>query len=258
MVDAQPVGTAGGSSQGKRGGKNGPTAAGSFNTHKELVGNRMYETAAKLFAKRGFAGTTLQDIADEMGISRPALYHYVKSKDELLARVVIDMTEGNTAQILSLAADSTLTPIEKLYRIAHVMACNRALQPSRFLLLKRSEADLSPELAEIHQRNERAVLRALIGLIDEGVTAGGFRPVNARSAALAVIGMCNWVAWWFHDDDAAVAGEVADDLADIAVAALIRSPDRVTKEVGPRSAAALLRQDLTYLERLLDESERSQ
>ena len=258
MVDAQSVGTASRSSQGKRRGKKGPTAAGSSSRRKELVENRMYDTAAKLFAKRGFAGTTLQDIADEMGISRPALYHYVKSKDELLAKLVIEMTEGNTAQILSVTTDPALTPIEKLSRIAHEMACNRALQPSRFLLLERSEADLSPELSEIHQRNKRAMLRALIGLIDEGVTAGDFRPVNARSAALAVIGMCNWVAWWFHDDDAAVAGEAADDLADIAVAALIRSPDRVTKEVGPRAAATLLRQDLTYLERLLDELERIQ
>ena len=52
-------------------------------TRRELVENEMYEHAIRLFAERGFAGTSLQDIADAMGVTRPALYYYVKSKDEL-------------------------------------------------------------------------------------------------------------------------------------------------------------------------------
>jgi hypothetical protein len=56
------------------------TVSPTSSVRKELVENQMYETAAKLFAHRGFAGTSLQDIADEMGVSRPALYYYVKTR----------------------------------------------------------------------------------------------------------------------------------------------------------------------------------
>lgn len=45
---------------------------------------RIIEVAARLFAKRGFEGTSLQDVADAAGISKTAIYHHFKSKDELL------------------------------------------------------------------------------------------------------------------------------------------------------------------------------
>lgn len=231
-------------------------AAGVASMRKELVENQMYETAALLFAQRGFAGTSLQDIADAMGITRPALYYYVKSKDELLAKLVTEITEGNTAEILKFARSRKLDPVEKLSKIAHVMAYHRALHPTRFLLLARSEAELPEGLAELHESTKRTMLRNLIEVIKDGVAAGQFRPVNPKSAALAVIGMCNWVAWWFHEEDAYSAAQVADDITNMAVASLIRAGDRITAAKGPRAAAVLLRQDLDYLDRLLDEADK--
>jgi AcrR family transcriptional regulator len=233
----------------------GSQASAPSSVRKELVENQMYETAAKLFARRGFAGTSLQDIADEMGITRPALYYYVRSKEDLLAKLVTEITEGNTAQILKFANDSTIDPVEKLSRIAYLMAHNRALKPTRFLLLARSEAELPDTLAQLHETTKRTMLRKLIEVIKQGIAAGQFRPVNPRTAALAVIGMCNWVAWWFHEEDVASANQVASDIADMAVASLLEAKDRVTAATGPRAAVALLRQDLAYLERLLDEAE---
>lgn len=60
---------------------------------RDLVENEIYDHAARLFAERGFAGTSLQDVADAMGLTRSALYYYVKNKDELLARLVSEITE---------------------------------------------------------------------------------------------------------------------------------------------------------------------
>ena len=48
--------------------------------------------ATNLFAERGFAGTNLQDIAEATGLTRPALYHYFKSKESLLSRLVAELT----------------------------------------------------------------------------------------------------------------------------------------------------------------------
>lgn len=230
-------------------------ASAPSSVRKELVENQMYETAATLFAQRGFAGTSLQDIADAMGITRPALYYYVKSKDELLAKLVTEITAGNTAQILRIATAKTIDPVEKLSKIAYLMAHNRALQPTRFLLLARSEAELPEDLAKLHETTKRKMLRNLIEVIKQGIEAGLFRPVNPRTGALAVIGMCNWVAWWFHESDSSDAEHVASSIADMAVASLLHPADRVTAATGPRAAVSLLRQDLAYLERLLDEAD---
>jgi len=220
---------------------------------RELVENQILEQVSRLFAERGFAGTNLQDIADAMGITRPALYYYVKSKEDLLAKLVAQMTKGPAAEIEAIAEDDSLDPATKLRRIAHLIAFQRASQPSRFQLLLRSQADLPPAAAKAHSAGMRAALTGLMHVMEEGVRKGQFRPVDARPTALAVAGMCNWVAWW-HQPGAHhyTETEVAEYVSDLAVAMVIQSDDRTPEASGPKAALALLRQDLDYLERVLD------
>ena len=57
-------------------------------TRRSLITRELVGTAARLFAERGYETTSLQDVAEAMGVSRTGLYHYVSSKEELLARLV--------------------------------------------------------------------------------------------------------------------------------------------------------------------------
>ncbi|MFC4948770.1 TetR/AcrR family transcriptional regulator [Pseudonocardia sp. GCM10023141] len=220
-------------------------------TRRELVENEMYEHAIRLFAERGFAGTSLQDIADAMGMTRPALYYYVKSKDELLAKLAADVAGGSAVEMAELVARPDLDAVGKLRAIARMSVVRLARQPDRFLLLIRSEAELPAALAESYDDNRRAVLKTVADVIEQGIVAGQLRPVDARVAALAVLGMCNWVAWWFRPDRDDVDA-VADQLADMALAALQRADHRTPDGEGPAAALAMLRQDLDHLERILD------
>jgi AcrR family transcriptional regulator len=231
----------------ERPGKNGRGGG----TRRELVENEMYEHAIRLFAERGFAGTNLQDIADAMGMTRPALYYYVKSKDELLAKLAADVAGGSAAEMAELAARPDLDAVGKLRGLARLSVVRLARQPDRFRLLIRSEAELPAELAESYDANRRAVLKTVADVIEQGIVAGQLRPVDARVAALAVLGMCNWVAWWFRPgrDD---VDAVADQLADMALAAVQRADHRTPEGEGPAAALAMLRQDLDHLERILD------
>ncbi len=211
----------------------------------------MYEHAARLFAERGFAGTSLQDVADAMGITRPALYYYVSSKDELLAKLVTEVTEGPAAVLAEIDARPGLDPAAKLRELVRLTALRQATQPARFRLLVRSEAELPPDLSKTHERGRRVVLKAVAGIVEQGVIAGQFRPVDSRVAALAVLGMCNWVAFWFHPGrDSAEA--VADQLADMALASVQRADHRTPEAEGAAGALGMLRQDLDHLARILD------
>ena len=231
--------------------RNGGKPAGATTARRELVENEIYEHAIRLFAERGFAGTSLQDIADALGITRPALYYYVKSKDELLAKLAADVAGGSAAQITELAARPDLDAAGKLREIARLTVVRQATQPERFRLVIRSEAELPAELSAAYDASRRAVLETVTGVIEEGIRAGRFRPVDARVAALGVIGMCNWVAWWFRPGrDSADA--VADQLADMAIGAVQQADHRTPGGEGPAAALKLLRQDLDYLERILD------
>lgn len=224
---------------------------GSSTARRDLVENQIFEEATRLFGERGFAGTSLQDIADAMGMSRPALYYYVKSKDELLAKLVTEITEGPAAEMRSVADRADLDPVSKVRTMARIVVVRRATQPARFRLLIRSEAELPTELAAAHESARKAVLKTLVSVIDDGIVAGQLRPVDPRVAALGVLGQCNWVAWWFHPGGRDSVDSVADQLADMAVAALRRQDHADTDAQGPAAVVASLRQNLDHLERLL-------
>ena len=221
-------------------------------TRRELVEHEIYEHATRLFAERGFAGTSLQDIADALGITRPALYYYVKSKDELLAKLVTEVTEGPLTELDEVAQRTDLDPVDKLRGIVRVIVGRRASQPARFRLLIRSEAELPDELMTAYRTGRRAVLDTVAAVIEEGVRAGQLRPVDATVAALGVLGMCNWVAWWFRPDGPYGVEAVTEQLAEMALAGLVRAEHRAPDGDGPAAAIKLLREDLDHLERLLD------
>ncbi|HET6736311.1 TetR/AcrR family transcriptional regulator [Mycobacterium sp.] len=226
-------------------------------SRRGLVEDQIFTEAARLFAERGFAGTSLQDVADAMGMTRPALYYYVKSKDELLARLVTETTEAPAAEIKRLATHPGSEPAARLRGVAHAIALRRANDPGRFQMLVRSEAELPDDLARSQRAAQRATLRELILLIEEGIEAGQFRPVDPRTTALAVIGMCNWIAWWQQSLGEHTPTEVAEQIADLALG-MVRSPDgHLPGAIGPRAAIAQLRADLDYLERTLDQQKQS-
>ena len=88
-------------------------------------------------------------------------------------------------------------------------------------------------------------------IIEEGVSRGEFRPRDERLAALSVIGMCNWVAWWFHPGSSHPAEPVADQLAQNAVDMLSYPEGTGSPAIAPHRALQLVRQNLDYLERFL-------
>ena len=217
---------------------------------RELVMNEIYDQATRLFAERGFAGTSFQDIADAVGLTRPALYYYVKSKDELLAKLVAEITEGSAAGISAITRRADLDPAAKLHAIMTTSVQRQAQYAARFRLLIRSEAELPDDLAKAHEAGRRAVLKAVARVIDQGIEEGVFRAVDARIAALGLLGMNNWVAWWFQPDGKDDAETVAGQLADMAVAA-VRSRNQDSAAAGPAGVLQQIRQNLDHLERLL-------
>ena len=147
------------------------------------------EEATRLFADRGFAGTSLQDIADATGLTRPALYHYFGSKDDLLSRLVSELTEGPADELGEIRARAGETATGRLRAMAFDVALRQASQPARFRALVRSEAELPAALSRVYdQRLVLGSLKEFSSVIDEGVRRGEFRPVHRGSPPWASSG----------------------------------------------------------------------
>ncbi|WP_431840327.1 TetR/AcrR family transcriptional regulator [Gordonia hongkongensis] len=221
---------------------------GRSNSRRELVEREIMEQATRLFAERGLASTTLQDIADATGLTRPALYHYVANKDELFARLVSEIAEEPAILLHEINQRTDLDPVGKIHEMAMSIALHQTQTLDRFRLLIRSEAELPPALAETYRQSRRRVLKEFMAVMEEGIAGGRFRAADPRISALGIVGMLNWLAWWHHPGDSESDRKVARQLADMAVNSVV-DPDADNTVSGAERLIAQMRQNLDYLER---------
>lgn len=164
---------------------------------RQLVTSELLDTATALFAEKGYESTSLLDIAKALGISRPGLYNYVSSKEELLTMLVEQVSRGLAAVLEQLTARADLSPTEKLRDVVALLVRQRTEHPDQFRILDRSETALPEPVGSEHREAKRKILREVMAVIEDGIERGEFRRVDSRTAALSLLGMCNWVAWWF-------------------------------------------------------------
>src|SRR5271154_2297781 len=95
------------------------TARGQNNKRRQT---EVVAAAVKMFYQSGYSDTSVEDIANELGILKGSLYYYIRSKEDLLYEIVRDVND-DVAALLSAAIENTeLTPLERLtnYMIAQV------------------------------------------------------------------------------------------------------------------------------------------
>lgn len=171
-------------------------------------------TAAELFARKGYRATTLDDIAAELGLKKASLYHYIRSKDELLADIYEKIFDRIEAAVAPLAS-ADLPVDERLRRMVHAhltVVCSEL--PSLSVVFS-EESELPAELQRGIRHRKRAHEALFEKVIAEGQRAGAFRPGSVRLMVLALLGMCNWVYKWLRPDaaDQATVDEIAAEFA---------------------------------------------
>jgi len=177
------------------------------------------EAAAEAFRTKGFAATSLADIASAVGIWKGSLYHYIDTKEDLLIAIVREPA----TQILQDLRDLSqidLPPTEKLRRATR----------SHIKVLESNFACASVYLQEIAGRRkfpewsamDREYLDLLESIMREGIDCGEFSSItNPRIATLGLIGSLNWLTHWYRPDGPLHADEIADQFCDLFLGGLI-------------------------------------
>ena len=175
---------------------------------------RVIEEAVKLFYERGFTGTTLDDIAAELGVTKPFIYTHFRSKVELLAALCTPTIELSLEAVAQ-AARTHGTPAERLYRAVVDFTRVVLSRQANIAIYFREEKNLSPEaLAEINTLR-RKFDRVLSKLLDEGVAAGEFEIKDVNLAALAIGGMISWAYTWHRPEGRLALDELCARMADL-------------------------------------------
>lgn len=177
--------------------------------------------AAKAFREKGYHGTSVRDIAESVGLLKGSLYHYIRSKEELLARLFEGALGGTMTDLEAIAARDA-RPSERLREMvrAYVDAVTANLDAVA-IYLREWRALPAPELARVRARR-RAMRTLFEDVIAEGIRTKEFVPGDAKLSALAILGMCNWIYEWYRPRGRLRAPQLADELAQRAVRSVTR------------------------------------
>jgi AcrR family transcriptional regulator len=186
----------------------------------------LVEVAARLFRDRGYDATSMQEIADEMGILKGSVYHYVKTKEDLLWMVVEPPLRElvDTARVILDEPDVPL--VERLHRAMEAHAKSfEGHYPHMFVITRENGDTLSPARRKDFNALRAEYFRLFETAIAKGQETGELRSdIEPRLVVQAIFGMLNWMFRWFKPRSQTSATDVADAFGAILAGGIVARP----------------------------------
>ena len=173
--------------------------------------------ALRAFKERGYHTTTLDDIAERIGVRKTALYHYFPDKEAIL----YECHRESLSEIERLMKEAREfdTASEQLAHVIrdHVRVMTDTLEGSPLAFeVTAFSPERQKEMIAARDRYERELRR----IIDRGVEEGEFRRVDSKIAVFAVLGAINWIARWYSPEGSVHAPELGAQFAEHLVGGL--------------------------------------
>jgi AcrR family transcriptional regulator len=168
------------------------------------------QTAAQIFAAKGYDGGTLEDVAETLGMRKASLYHYVRSKQDLVGLLFARAFAAGVARLEEVSRIPD--PRERLVAILRVYVDEMADHPGLVAAFAGGRPNFGDERDEEFHQNDRRMVTILARAVEDAVQAEVLPPVDPRYGALAIIGMVSSVHRWFDPERDKPPG-VADQFA---------------------------------------------
>ena len=179
----------------------------------ELQRETILARAAELFAKNGYTATSMNEVAEACGVSKPSLYHYVRDKHQLLAEIA----EAHIARLLALVAevDAALpAPEQRLRRLIEAFLAAYAGSQAEHRVLTEDVRFLAPAEKKRVLGGQRRVVaafaEAIVAIRPELAAASLQKPL-----AMLLFGMMNWMFTWLQPTGELSHADLAPVVADL-------------------------------------------
>ena len=188
--------------------------------------------AARLFRERGYDATSMQEIADEMGILKGSLYHYVRTKEDLLWMIMEPRLRALTESVAAILNDTSVPLRDRIAQAieAHALSFEQDA-PHMFVITRESGDTLSDERRAELRKLRDGYQRVWKKAIASGIESGELKSeLDANVAVEAIFGMVNWMHRWFTPSRRTNATDIARQFSIIAV-------DGMAGDAKPRKKA---------------------
>ncbi|MEE8572684.1 MAG: TetR/AcrR family transcriptional regulator [Gemmatimonadota bacterium] len=173
--------------------------------------------ALRAFKERGYHATTLDDIAERIGVRKTALYHYFPDKEAILYECHREsLTELDRLMKEARELDTASEQLAHVIR-EHVRVMTDTLEGSPLAFeVTAFSPERQKEMIAARDRYEHELRR----IIDRGIEEGEFRRVDSKIAVFAVLGAINWIARWYSPEGSVHAPELGAQFAEHLVGGL--------------------------------------
>ncbi|MGC2196966.1 MAG: TetR/AcrR family transcriptional regulator [Terriglobales bacterium] len=170
---------------------------------REAIDSRqdILRTAARLFQQRGYDATSMNDVAAALKLSKGGLYHHFQSKDEMLFHIMnhaLDITEERVVKVVR----SIQGPEERLRMLISLhIEVVLSVRDREITVMLHENHPLPPSLRKQINQRKKDYIHFVEGLITDVQRQKGSKgTVSARAAALALLGMINWIYQWYKPE----------------------------------------------------------
>ena len=158
----------------------------------------MLETAAQVFARRGYAAATVQDVADELGILKGSIYYYIKTKEDLLFRLLSAVHDDVDALLEEVAASDSSGPLDRLAEYIRAQTTYNLRNLVRISVYYNDVDQLSDERRKEILKRRKVHEDFVMGRVLEGQRQGLIDDTrDARLLTYSVFATIIWPYRWF-------------------------------------------------------------
>lgn len=191
----------------------------------ETQRRRVLEGAAELFAKKGFHGTTVEDIAKSLNWTKGSIYYYIPSKDQILFQLH-DYAHQLLLDRLTEIMQTDDPPDVKLHRAIADHTCIVCTEMSAVAIGLQMEFALTGRSrAKIVKKRDKYD-KMLRQLIQEGIDQGLFLDCDVKMIGFFILGAINYTPHWYKANGRLSKEAIADMLADFMLRALLAKPPK--------------------------------
>jgi AcrR family transcriptional regulator len=192
---------------------------------REVKREAVIRAAAHAFNRKGYHNTSLDDIAAALDVTKPTVYYYVTSKEQLLFECFVAGVEQiraafRTVKKLKVPAGERLNGVLRHYGEA-------VASEFGWCMVRAEEQDLPPAMSSHIKALKSEIDQGIRRLIREGIQDGSIQPCDPKMTAFALAGALNWIAHWYRENQSMTGAEIADAFVTIFESGL-----------SPRTAAA--------------------
>ncbi|MEJ5928990.1 TetR/AcrR family transcriptional regulator [Corynebacterium sp. H128] len=171
--------------------------------------SQIYEAAIKLFDERGFYGTSMEDIAQAVGIRASSMYNHYPSKQEVLADICVSVTEQLLRDHAAAMAGLT-SPTAKVVASMRNHARFHADNAAQVRVGHREIKALQEPHSSIVRQLRRDYVQRWVSIINDGVAAGELHTTESKLSAFLLIDMGTGIANWYRPEEERTLDELCE------------------------------------------------